>query len=143
MGTFTYNIMSPGPADCSLSTQLDTAHLLEANIPNSRSNEELLLSMLMPMPLFSVSVHLFKNALSDFSDNLIEKAHSSPSDVVNDPFSQQEPTSHMASEYHDGNTLKRSLNDSHDSIKAGPRPSEERHIQAHQSEEVTPPVSDH
>ncbi|OJD09753.1 hypothetical protein AJ78_08947 [Emergomyces pasteurianus Ep9510] len=187
MSTSTYNITFPGSADGSLSTQLDTAHLLKANTPDSRSNEEPLhlLPMLMPMPLFSASVHLSKDEasetfanfsalpstvsglddinwdewilfdpspvdapppslqLSDFSDDLIEKAHPSPSDVANDSLSLQDPTLHMASDYRDGNTSKGSLNDSNGSIKAGPRPGEEGHIQAHRSEEATPLVSDH
>ncbi|OJD12528.1 hypothetical protein AJ78_06893 [Emergomyces pasteurianus Ep9510] len=104
MGVFTYDIAFSGPVDGSLSTQLNTAHLLKANTPDPRSNEKPLhlLSMLMPMlmlmPLFSVFVHLFKNAaidvslpslqLLDFFDDLIEKAHSSPRDVANDPLSR-------------------------------------------------------
>ncbi|OJD09869.1 hypothetical protein AJ78_08890 [Emergomyces pasteurianus Ep9510] len=155
MGTAMYNITSPGSADGSLSTQLDTAHLLKANTFDSQSNEEPLhlLSMLMPMPLFSAFVHLSKNEaidapppslqLSNFFDDLIKEAHPSPSDVANDSLSLQDPTSHMASDYRDGNTSKGSLNDSNGSIKAGPRPGEEGHIQAHRSEEATPPVSDH
>ncbi|OJD26192.1 hypothetical protein ACJ73_02438 [Blastomyces percursus] len=81
--------------------------------------------------------------LSDFFDDPIRETHPSPSDVANDPPSRQEPTSHIASNYREGNTSKRSLNDSNGSIKAGPRPGEEGHIQAHRSEEATPPVSDH
>ncbi|OJD12712.1 hypothetical protein ACJ73_09308, partial [Blastomyces percursus] len=51
MGTSTYDITSPGPADGSLSTQLDTAHLLEANTPDPPSNEEPLHLLPMPMPM--------------------------------------------------------------------------------------------
>ncbi|OJD11670.1 hypothetical protein AJ78_07606 [Emergomyces pasteurianus Ep9510] len=165
MSTSTYNITSPGPADGSLSTQLGTAHLLKANTSDPWSNKEPLhlLSMFMPLPLFSVSVHLSKDAvnewilfdpfpvdvsspslqLSDFFDDPIREAQSSPSDVANDSLSQQEPTSHMASDYREDNTSKGSLNDSNGSVKAGPRPGEEGHIQAHRSEEANPSVSDH
>ncbi|EER44427.1 conserved hypothetical protein [Histoplasma capsulatum H143] len=187
MATFTYDITSPGPADGSLSTQLDTAHLLEAYTPDSRSNEEPLhlLPILMPMPLFSASVHLSKDAasetfanfsalpstvsglddinwdewilfdpspvdvpppslqLSDFSDDPIEEAHPSPSDVANDPPNRREPTPPLASDYREGNTSKGSLNDSNGSIKADPCLGQERHVQAHRSEEATPLMSDH
>ncbi|EDN05937.1 predicted protein [Histoplasma mississippiense (nom. inval.)] len=189
MGTSTYDITSPGPADGSLSTQLDTAHLLEVYTPDPWSNEEPLhllpIPMPMPMPLFSAPVHLSKDAasetfanfsalpstvsglddinwdewilfnpspvdvpppslqLSDFSDDPIEEAHPSPSDVADDPPSRQEPTPPLAFDYREGNTSKGPLNDSNSPIKADPHPGEERHIQAHRSEEVTPPASDH
>ncbi|EEH17292.2 hypothetical protein PABG_07453 [Paracoccidioides brasiliensis Pb03] len=79
--------------------------------------------------------------LSDFSDDPIEEAHPSPSDVADDPPNRQEPTLPLAPEDGEGNTLKELLN-SDDSIKADPRPAEEHHIQAHRSEQVTPLVSD-
>ncbi|ODH47235.1 hypothetical protein GX48_06696 [Paracoccidioides brasiliensis] len=79
--------------------------------------------------------------LWDFSDDPIEEAHPSPSDVADDPPNRQEPTLPLAPEDGEGNTSKELLN-SDDSIKADPRPAEEHHIQAHRSEQVTPLVSD-
>ncbi|EDN02400.1 predicted protein [Histoplasma mississippiense (nom. inval.)] len=79
--------------------------------------------------------------LSDFSDDPIEEAHPSPSDVADDPSNRREPTLPLAPEDREGNTSKEPLN-SDDSIEADPRPGEEHHIQAHRSEQVTPLVSD-
>ncbi|EDN04468.1 predicted protein [Histoplasma mississippiense (nom. inval.)] len=155
MATFTYNITSPGPADGSPSPQLHTVRLLEAYTPDPWSDEEpqhlLAMPMPVPVPLFSASGDLSKNAandvsppslqLSDFSDDPIEEAQPSPSDVADDPPNRREPTL-PALDDREGNTSKEPLNYSDDSIEASPRPGEERHIQAHQSEQVTPLVSD-
>ncbi|OJD10263.1 hypothetical protein ACJ73_09860 [Blastomyces percursus] len=131
MATFTYDTTSPGPANGSPSPQLHTVHLLEAYTSDPRSDEEpqhhFPMPMHMPMPLFSASGNLSKDAaggifadfsalpstfsglddincdewilfdsspvdvtppslqLLDFSDDPIEEAHSSPSDVADDP----------------------------------------------------------
>ncbi|EDN03749.1 predicted protein [Histoplasma mississippiense (nom. inval.)] len=66
--------------------------------------------------------------LSDFSDDPIEEAHPSQSDVADDPPNRREPTPPLASDNHEGNTLKEPLNYSDSSIEADPRPGEERHV---------------
>ncbi|OJD10624.1 hypothetical protein AJ78_08419 [Emergomyces pasteurianus Ep9510] len=48
--------------------------------------------------------------LSDFFNNLIEKVHSSPSDVADDPLNRREPISSLASDNLEDNTLKKLLN---------------------------------
>ncbi|EDN05643.1 predicted protein [Histoplasma mississippiense (nom. inval.)] len=155
MATFTYDITSSGPANRSPSPRLHMEHLLWAYTPDPRSDEVhqhlLPMPMPMPVPLFSASGDLSKDAainvpplslqLSDFSDDPIEEAHPSPSDVADDPSNQREPTLPLAPEDREGNTSKEPLN-SDDSIEADPRPGEEHHIQAHRSEQVTPLVSD-
>ncbi|EDN09142.1 predicted protein [Histoplasma mississippiense (nom. inval.)] len=78
--------------------------------------------------------------LSDFSDDPIEGP--SLNDVADDPPNQREPTPSLAPEDHEGNTSKEPLNYSDGSIEADPRLGEERHVQAHRSEQVTPLVSD-
>ncbi|EDN02502.1 predicted protein [Histoplasma mississippiense (nom. inval.)] len=74
--------------------------------------------------------------LSDFSDDPIEEAHPSQSDVADDPPNRREPTPPLASDNREGNTLKEPLNYSDSSIEADPRPGEERHVQVHRSEQV-------
>ncbi|EAS34314.3 uncharacterized protein CIMG_05338 [Coccidioides immitis RS] len=131
IATFTYDITSSGPANCSPSPWLHMEHLLWAYTPDPRSDEVhqhlLPMPMPMPVPLTSASGDLSKDAasevfadfsalpstvsglddinwdewilfdsppvnvpppslqLSDFSDDPIEEAHPSPSDVADDP----------------------------------------------------------
>ncbi|KAL2366219.1 hypothetical protein RJZ56_000867 [Blastomyces dermatitidis] len=187
MATFTYDTTSHGPADGSPSPQLHTVHLLEAYTSDPRSDEEpqhhFPMPMHMPMPLFSASGNLSKDAaggifadfsalpstfsglddinwdewilfdsspvdvtppslqLLDFSDDPIEEAHSSPSDVADDPPNRREPTPPLASGNREGNTLKEPLNYSDGSIDADPRTGEERNVQVHRSEQVITLVS--
>ncbi|OAX79949.1 hypothetical protein ACJ72_05729 [Emergomyces africanus] len=142
-----YNIIFPGLINSSLSSQLHTEHLLRAYTPDPQSDKvhqhrlSMPMSMFMSVSLFSASSDLSKNAainvlslslqLSDFSDNSIKKAHSSASDVTDDFFNQQESTLSPASEDHDDNTSKKSLNYSDGFIKNDQCLSEEQHIQAH------------
>ncbi|EDN06468.1 predicted protein [Histoplasma mississippiense (nom. inval.)] len=75
--------------------------------------------------------------LSDISDDPIEEAHRSPSDVADGPPNQREPTPPLASDNREGNTLKEPLNYSDDCIEADPRPGKEPHVQTHRPEQVT------
>ncbi|EEH21785.2 hypothetical protein PABG_04001 [Paracoccidioides brasiliensis Pb03] len=79
--------------------------------------------------------------LSDISDDPIEEAHRSPSDVADGPPNQRQPTPPLASDNREGNTLKEPLNYSDDCIEVDPRPGKEPHVQTHRPEQVTPLAS--
>ncbi|EDN11156.1 predicted protein [Histoplasma mississippiense (nom. inval.)] len=81
--------------------------------------------------------------LWDFSDDPIEEAHPSPSDVADDPPNRREPTPPLASDNREGNTLKEPLNYSDGSVEADPHTGEEPNVQVHRSEQIIPLVSGH